>query len=106
MFFNKPIIVLTTINKKDANNFINNLIVKKIAACVNKIDQVNSVYKWEGKVVNEFETLLIIKTLSKNIKQLKIFFEDFHPYDIPEFIILKTQTTDKYLNWMEGVISR
>ena len=106
MFFNKPVVVLTTINQKDANNFINNLIVKKMAACVNKIDQVNSVYKWEEKVVNEFETLLIIKTLSKNIKQLKIFFEDYHPYDIPEFIILKTQTTGKYLNWMEGVISR
>lgn len=100
MFFNYPVIVLTTIDSKHCKKFSQSLIQSSLAACVNIFSGVNSIYKWNNELINEQECLLLIKTTSRSIKSLKEFFKENHPYELPEFIELKVNASEGYSNWL------
>ncbi len=77
------------------------LVEEKLAACVNLINGIKSTYWWEGKVVEDLESLLIIKTESSKTQELVEFIRRNHPYKIPEVIGLEISTGNPdYLNWM------
>jgi len=77
------------------------LVKDKLAACVNIIKEVNSVFSWEGKVHSENEILLIIKTTSKKQKKLAVKIRSLHSYRVPEIIFLKIDSgLSSYLNWL------
>lgn len=78
------------------------LIVKnKLAACVNIMSNMNSVYIWQEELVTESEVLLMIKTTSGLFGELQKLINDVHPYDVPEIIALNIQQGDKhYLDWI------
>ena len=98
----KPIVVLcTTPDMECANKIAHFLIKEKLAACCNILPKITSVYSWQGKVEQDNEHLLIIKTKSNNFKNLEDAITKLHPYDLPEIISVDiTAGSKKYLDWI------
>ena len=97
------IIALSTFpSKEKAEEAAKAIVEEDLAACVNLIDRIGSIYKWKGKIVSETEILLIIKTLSSKQQQLKKFIKSNHTYANPELIFLPiTDGLENYLNWIK-----
>jgi len=97
------IIALSTFaNKKQAQKISKELIEEGLAACVNIIEKVDSIYKWKNKIVSEKEVMVIIKTLKLNKQKLKKFILNKHTYDNPELIFISIDDgLKKYLKWIE-----
>ena len=80
----KPVIVVSTFpSKQSVTSIANQIVKKKLAACVN-ITKISSVYSWKGKIENKDEYLALFKTTKKNQLTLKKELEKLHPYDVPE----------------------
>lgn len=74
-----------------------------LAACVNLIPRVRSVYRWEGEVHHDDEALAVLKTTRPAIDALRDRVHELHPYDLPEFLVLPVETgSAAYLDWVEG----
>ena len=77
------------------------LVAEKLAACVNILPGLTSVYEWEGKVETDPESLLIIKTAGDRLGALTRRIETLHPYEVPEVIALPIEDgLPAYLNWI------
>ena len=94
---------MTTFSKKkEAEKISKKIISNKLAACI-QIEKIKSFYKWNGKVQNENEYLLLIKTRSRRFKKLKNFVKKHHSYEIPEIIQIPIKNGSKeYLSWLEA----
>lgn len=95
------IILMTTFPNKprDLKKFIMIILNKWLAKCINRINYVKSYYIREGKVQNNEEKILLIKTTLQNKTKLEEFIKKNHPYDTPEIIYLKPEEIEqKYLN--------
>ena len=94
------IIITTTDNKKVAEKISNTLVNENIAICVQIFNNVSSTYKWEGKVINESEFLLLAKTSFDNLDICKKYIEKLHNYEVPEIISLDSKImNEKYKKW-------
>jgi periplasmic divalent cation tolerance protein len=95
-------IVLTTLdNPESARHIACQLVELRLAACVNIIDGVHSVYRWKGQIESADELQLIIKTSAERIPELKEAIARLHPYELPELIVLDVAGgSEKYLAWM------
>ena len=87
---------------ESARHIARTLVGERLAACVNIVPHVVSVYRWQGKVEENDEWLLVIKTaLPVDMKQLEDRILTLHPYDVPELLLLPvTYGLDKYLDWI------
>ncbi len=94
--------MLTTLeNTEQANHLARQLVEMRLAACVNLIPRVQSIYRWQGKVETTDEILLIIKTTVERVPSLKTTIEQLHPYELPEFVVLHvTDGSAPYLAWL------
>ena len=82
-------IVYTTINDiKDARRIATILVEEQLVACVNIIPNIESIYRWKGKVENEEEIVLIAKTVDENVKKTIQRIKEFHSYDVPDIVVL------------------
>ena len=95
-------IVFCTIDSADAaRTLARKLVQDRLAACVNIIENVTSVYKWEGRVEEDAEFLLVIKTQDSRAGDLTARIEELHPYDVPEILCWPVQEGSKpYLDWV------
>ena len=95
-------IVLTTIDSAAAaRELAEALVLERLAACVNIIPEVLSVYKWEGRLEETSEFLLLIKTTDECLPALTDRIAELHSYDLPEIVALKVeQGLPDYLNWV------
>ena len=100
------IIIKTTVkNKITKNNIINELIINDYVSCINVIENVSSHYKWQGKVENEKEDILFIKTMKRNEKLVYEVIRVIHDYEIPEIMTIAINNIDSsYLNWANEII--
>ena len=100
------IIVKTTSDSKNALKRIAfKLLNNKLASCINILEGVNSMYSWRGKIVEEKEHIMLIKTLK--IKELKVYklIKMYHNYELPELVTLNVNNVDKtYLRWIKDSI--
>ncbi|QUC64468.1 divalent-cation tolerance protein CutA [Nitrosopumilus sp. K4] len=97
---NAVMIISTYPNKKTINLIANELVKKKLVACVN-ISKISSVYSWDGKIENSNEFIAIFKTTLKNKKTLKQKIKESHPYDVPEIAEIDISSINKpYLKWL------
>ena len=106
---NELIIIKTTVkNKITKNNIINELIINDYVSCINVIENVSSHYKWQGKVENEREDILFIKTMKRNEKLVYEVIKAIHDYETPEIITIAVNNIDSsYLNWSnESVVNK
>ena len=100
-------VVLTTVGADfDARAFARTLVELRLAACVNIVDRVTSVYRWEGQVSEDGEQLLIIKTAEDRLAALREEVFRQHPYQVPEFVVLRIdETSDAYGAWLLESVS-
>ena len=97
-----PVIVLTTVGADfDARSLAHALIDQRLAACVNIVPSVTSVYRWQGRIEEEGEQLLVIKTVDDNVHDLREALFARHPYEVPEFMVLPVAaTSEAYGAWL------
>ena len=95
------VIYCTVPTKKIAKDITKLLIKHKLAACVSMIENVKSVFSWDGEICEEKEILLMIKTRRINYGKVKLVIEDIHPYSVPEIIALPiVDCSEDYLKWL------
>ena len=81
------------------------LIKAKIAACVNIVEGITSIYAWKGKIEKDRECFLIIKTTTDKSDELINYIENNHPYDVPECIGLNIEKgSRKYIDWISSSV--
>ena len=96
-------IVLCTFPDPSRARHIGTLLVEKqLAACVNLIPGLESIFSWKGKVSREQEVLAIFKTTTGCLEELERLIEEHHPYDLPELLILPAGGSEPYLNWVRS----
>jgi periplasmic divalent cation tolerance protein len=79
------------------------IVEERLAACVNIVPVVRSIYHWEGSIEEEEESLLVIKTGKRLLERLKKRIPEIHPYDIPELIALPVAGgLEEYMEWALG----
>ncbi len=98
---NYIVVFITSSNIEEANKISSELVEKKIVACVNVVPSVKSVFRWQGKVCNEDEVLLVAKTRLSAFGQLKSKVQELHSYDVPEIIAMPIIAgSEDYLEWL------
>lgn len=98
-------LVLVTAPERVSAKIAEELVKKKVAACVN-ILPIRSIYSWKGKIEDDKENLLIIKTKKPRIEQLKEIIKEIHPYEVPECIVLPIEDgLPDYLKWIDETTS-
>ena len=94
------ILISTFPDKKTITKIANQLVEKKLVACVN-ITKISSVYSWKGKIENQSEYLALFKTTKTKLQPLKKELQKFHPYSVPEIVEINPISINKsYLKWL------
>jgi periplasmic divalent cation tolerance protein len=98
-----PIVVFVTCaSEEEGLKIANALVEEHLAACVNLISPIRSIYRWEGKIWNEKEWLLIIKTRQDRFGELERKVRSLHSYSVPEIISLPiSDGSSSYLKWIK-----
>jgi periplasmic divalent cation tolerance protein len=96
------VVVLTTLPADaDGEAFGRTLVDERLAACVNLLAPMESVYRWEGQVEQDTERQMIIKTSKERVVALWDRLRELHPYETPEFVVLTiSDGSDAYLRWV------
>ncbi|MEQ4922227.1 divalent-cation tolerance protein CutA [Proteus hauseri] len=95
----------TAPNEKTANEIAHQLINAKLAACINIIPNIKSIYCWNNKIIEDNEVLMMIKSKKNKQQSLIDTLVQIHPYDIPEVIIIPIENGfDGYLNWIHHAL--
>ncbi|XP_074386184.1 protein CutA [Zonotrichia albicollis] len=96
---------VTCPNLSVATELARSLVQNRLAACVNIIPGVTSVYTWQGKLEEDSEVLLMIKTRSSRVPALSDFVRSQHPYEVPEVVALSVaQGNPPYLRWVRDSV--
>jgi periplasmic divalent cation tolerance protein len=103
----RPIVVLVTAGSADdAGRIARALVEERLAACANIVPGVRSIYRWEGRLVDDAEWLLVIKTERTRFAALEARVRALHTYTVPEVIALEIVEGSKpYLEWLLGASS-
>jgi periplasmic divalent cation tolerance protein len=84
-----------------AERIAREVVAAGLAACVNRLGEVRSTYRWEGVVKDESEVLLVIKTVKARYEALEMRLKALHPYEVPEIIAVPILAgAESYLAWM------
>jgi len=79
------------------------LVEERLAACANLIPAVRSIYRWQGKLQDENEVLMLLKTRAENLERLKLRILELHPYEVPEVLAVPVEAGyQPYLEWLAG----
>ena len=98
------VICLTTFPDSEKARQIGTVWVEsQLAACLNLLPGVESIYRWEGKTEHSAEVLAIVKTTRGRLPELEASLHELHPYELPEFLILTPDGgSSEYLAWVRG----
>jgi periplasmic divalent cation tolerance protein len=95
------IVLVTCASMAEARKIARLVIGKRLAACANILPNVESIYRWKGKIERSREVLMILKTSAARLRELEREVEQQHSYDVPEFIVLPILVGSKqYLEWI------
>jgi periplasmic divalent cation tolerance protein len=95
-------IVLTTADSEEiADRIAHTLVERRLAACVNVVGPVRSVYRWKGEIVSDQERMLVIKTSAARFPEVRETIRELHTYDVPEVLAIAVADGDRpYLDWL------
>ena len=97
----KKIILTTTGSREEAQKIARSLVERKLAACVNIVGPIESVYRWKGEVETSEEFLLVIKTTGAAYERVRDLIRLLHSYEVPECVQLSIEDgLPKYLEWI------
>src|SRR5215831_17144916 len=95
------LVLVTTSSKDEASTIAEALVSERLAACVNIVGAIESVYRWEGKIVRDAEALIVIKTTDERYGDLERRVKQLHSYSTPEVIAIKIERgSTEYLAWL------
>lgn len=99
-------VVLITAPPGEGSRIARVLVEQRLAACVNIISGIRSIYRWEGSICDEPEELLVAKTVEEKVDALISRVREIHSYTVPEVIALPVvRGNDSYLKWLESETS-
>lgn len=98
----RPIIVFVTAPDTDvAASIGRRLVERRLAACCNIVPGLRSIYRWEGKICDDPEVLMVIKSTSEQFNKLEEAVREWHPYDVAEIIAVPiSEGSRPYLDWL------
>jgi periplasmic divalent cation tolerance protein len=97
----KRIVLSTAGSEEEARKIACELVERGLAACVNIVPQIESVYRWQGKIESSRESLLLIKTTVDQFEKVRDAISELHSYDLPECIALAIEDgSPEYLRWL------
>lgn len=100
------VVLITASNKEEGEKIANELVKNKLAACVNIVDNIKSIYWWKGNIDSSNEVLLIVKTKADKFNELVKAVKDLHSYEVPEIIAIPIILGySRYLEWIDESIS-
>lgn len=101
------IVVLTTVaNPVEAEMLITGLLERRLIACGTMLPGARSLYRWEGRIADESETVVLLKTRSAVLHALESAFAELHPYKVPELLALSaTSGLERYVAWINAETS-
>lgn len=104
MYRNLRLLYVTTSDHNEARKIGHAILEENLAACVNIIDGMNSMFKWEGEIQEDQECILIVKTHYSRVQKVTKLIKEIHSYEVPAVLSL-TITEDEgnveYLDWLE-----
>jgi len=100
------VVFVTSSDTGEAARLADTLVSEQLAACVNVVPGIESVYRWEGKITRDIETLLIIKTTDARYAELERRIKELHSYTTPEVVAIRIERgSEQYLNWLRDSIA-
>ena len=106
MMSNALVVLVTAPNTEEASRIADALVGARLAACVNILGGIESVYRWEGRVARDSEVLMIIKTTSERYAELEEQIKALHSYTTPEVIAIRIEHgSEVYLKWIGESVS-
>jgi periplasmic divalent cation tolerance protein len=101
------VIVLTTLGASaDAAAFGRTLVTERLAACVNVLPPMTSIYRWKGAIEEDTEQQLLIKTHVDRVAALEARFHELHPYEVAEFLVIPiSEGSPAYLHWLAASLA-
>lgn len=98
------LVLCTTPDIDVAKKIAHALVQDKLAACVNIIPSIHSVYEWQGKIETDSECQLLIKTNIQKVLQAYEKMSTLHPYDVPEWLELNAEASHAYGHWLQQAL--
>lgn len=99
------VVLMTAPDAAAAERIARALVDERLAACVNIVPEVRSVYRWEGKVEESREVMLVAKTRQSLFGRLEARVRELHPYDVPEIVSIPlTDGSRPYLSWLDQAV--
>lgn len=100
---NKIVVLSTCADEKEAEKIARALLDERLAACINVVSGVRSLYRWKGAVEGASECLLLIKSSRELFPALSAAIRKAHSYEVPEVLALPVvEGADNYLSWLDG----
>ena len=97
----KQMVLTTTGSEAEARKIAQHLMEHRLAACVNIIPNVESIYRWQGKVESSREWLLVVKSTAEKFVALRDAIRELHSYELPECIAISIEAgSPQYLQWL------
>ncbi|MBZ5574326.1 MAG: divalent-cation tolerance protein CutA [Acidobacteriia bacterium] len=101
----KRLVVTTAASMDEARRIAGALVERKLAACVNIVSRVQSIYRWKGKTEESEEWLLMIKTTASLFERVRDTIKEMHCYELPECLSLPVDAgSEEYLKWVEDAV--
>jgi len=95
------VVLTTTASSEEAVALARSLLERRLVACGTVLPAARSLYRWEGKIADEEEAVLLLKTTAECVPEIERAFEQLHPYRVPELLALPvTAGLDRYLGWI------
>ncbi len=102
----KRIVLTTAGSEEEARKIAQHLVEHQLAACVNIVPHIESVYRWQGKVESSREWLLLIKTSAGHFPAVRDAIRELHSYELPECVAIDIKDgSPEYLQWLENSLS-
>jgi len=99
---NEIVVFITTSNEDEAVKIAHALVEARLAACVNIIKEIRSIYLWQGKIEDDKEVLMIVKSRRKHFVAISKKVKEMHSYEVPEVIALPiVDGAENYLKWLQ-----
>lgn len=99
-------VFVTVPGLKDGNRISKGILISRLAACVNIIPGVRSMYWWEGKIARANEAMLVVKTTRNQYRRLERKILELHPYEVPEIIAIPLVAgSPQYIEWIKREVA-
>jgi len=99
------ILVCTCPDAATARRLAGGLLERKLAACVNILPEIRSMYRWQGELHDDGEALMVVKTVQQAYAEVEAWLLQHHPYDVPEVLAVQVQAgSAAYLEWVQNEV--